>query len=110
LFPLVRSPSSAIAGLFGNGQRRELAVAEPDISARQLRRLDVKWAFGIPGVVAMFGQHTIVGDRVFIGGLSPRIIAAIADGTAPADLTVTRLAKALPYSWAEQERATLRNT
>ena len=36
--------------------------------------------------------------------LSPRIIAAIADGTAPADLTVTGLANALPYSWAEQER------
>jgi site-specific DNA recombinase len=36
--------------------------------------------------------------------LSPRIIAAIADGTAPADLTVTGLAKSLPYSWAEQER------
>jgi site-specific DNA recombinase len=33
-----------------------------------------------------------------------RIIAAITDGTAPADLTVTGLAKALPYSWAEQER------
>ena len=30
--------------------------AEPGISATQLRRLD------------MFGQHTIVGDRVFIGG------------------------------------------
>jgi hypothetical protein len=28
--------------------------------------------------------------------LSPRIIAAIVDGTAPADLTVTGLAKALP--------------
>ena len=35
--------------------------------------------------------------------LSPRIIATIIDGTAPADLTVTGLAKALPYSWAEQE-------
>ena len=34
---------------------------------RQLQRLDVKWAFGIPGVVAMFGQPTIVGGRVFIG-------------------------------------------
>jgi polyvinyl alcohol dehydrogenase (cytochrome) len=42
--------------------------AEPGISATQLQRLDVKWAFGIPGVVAMFGQPTIVGDRVFIGG------------------------------------------
>ncbi|MGH9205216.1 MAG: recombinase family protein, partial [Acidimicrobiales bacterium] len=36
--------------------------------------------------------------------LSSRIIAAIVDGTAPADLTVTGLAKALPYSWAEQEQ------
>ena len=36
-------------------------------------------------------------------GVSPRIIAAIVDSTAPADLTVTGLAKALPYSWAEQE-------
>ncbi len=35
---------------------------------------------------------------------------ASADGTVPADLTVTGLAKALPYSWAEQERAILRNT
>ena len=34
---------------------------------------------------------------------SPRIIAAIMDGTAPAGLTVTALAR-LPYSWAEQEK------
>ena len=37
--------------------------------------------------------------------VSPRIIAAIIDGSAPADLTVTGVAKALPYSWAEQERS-----
>jgi len=37
--------------------------------------------------------------------VSPRIVAAIVDGTAPADLTVTDLAKALPYSWAEQEQS-----
>jgi hypothetical protein len=36
--------------------------------------------------------------------MSPRILAAIVDGTAPADLTVTGLAKALPYSGAEQEQ------
>jgi site-specific DNA recombinase len=36
--------------------------------------------------------------------VSPRIIAALIDGTAPADLTVTGLPKRLPYSWAEQER------
>jgi site-specific DNA recombinase len=36
---------------------------------------------------------------------SPRIISAIIEGTAPADLTVTDLARALPYSWAEQDRS-----
>jgi site-specific DNA recombinase len=36
--------------------------------------------------------------------LSPRIVSALLDGTAPADLTLTKLARALPYSWVEQER------
>jgi hypothetical protein len=36
--------------------------------------------------------------------LSPRIVSTILDGTAPADLTLTTLARVLPYSWAEQER------
>ncbi len=36
--------------------------------------------------------------------VSPRIIAALIDGTAPADLTVTGLARTLPYSWTEQQR------
>ena len=35
---------------------------------------------------------------------SPRIIAALIDGTAPVDLTTAGLARALPHSWAEQER------
>ena len=36
--------------------------------------------------------------------LSPRIVSGLLDGTAPADLTLTALARALPWSWAEQER------
>jgi hypothetical protein len=32
-------------------------------------------------------------------------VSAFVDGTAPADLTVTSLAKALPYSWIEQEQS-----
>src|SRR6516164_1353282 len=36
--------------------------------------------------------------------VSPRIVSALLDGTAPADLTVTKLARALPYCWAEQEQ------
>jgi site-specific DNA recombinase len=37
--------------------------------------------------------------------VSPRVITAIMEGTAPAVLTVT-LAAGLPYSWAEQEQRT----
>ena len=36
--------------------------------------------------------------------VSPRVVTAIIDGTAPAKLTTTVLATGLPYSWAEQER------
>ena len=36
--------------------------------------------------------------------VSPRIITAIVDGTAPADLTVSGLTKSLPHSWADQEQ------
>ena len=36
--------------------------------------------------------------------VSPRIIEAIANGNAPADLTVSTLARTLPHTWAVQER------
>ena len=36
--------------------------------------------------------------------LSPNLVRAIADGTAPANLTVTNLTAALPHDWAAQER------
>jgi site-specific DNA recombinase len=36
--------------------------------------------------------------------LSPRIVSGLLDGTAPANPTITALARALPWSWAEQER------
>jgi hypothetical protein len=36
--------------------------------------------------------------------LSPRIVSGLLDGTAPAGLTITALARALPWSWAQQER------
>ena len=40
---------------------------QPGIAAAQLRRLEPKWAFGVPGVAAMFGQPAVVGGRVFFG-------------------------------------------
>ena len=36
--------------------------------------------------------------------LSPRIVAAIANATAPAGLTVSSLARALPHNWSHQDR------
>jgi hypothetical protein len=39
-----------------------------------------------------------------LGYVSPKIIAAIIDGTAPSHITASTLARGLPYSWAEQER------
>ena len=58
---------------------------------------------------AEIAEHEAQGERHIrllapVALLSPRIIAAIVDCTALADLTVTDLANALPYSWAQQER------
>jgi site-specific DNA recombinase len=36
--------------------------------------------------------------------LSPKIVRAIAEGTAPADLTISRLTQALPHRWSAQEQ------
>ena len=36
--------------------------------------------------------------------VSPRIVTAIIDGTAPAGLTITALAAGLPFSWSAQEQ------
>jgi site-specific DNA recombinase len=62
--------------------------------------------FGHLASFAEIAEREAVGERHIrllapLAFLSPRIIAAIVHGTAPADLTVTGLAKALPYSWAE---------
>ena len=42
-----------------------------------------------------------------LAGLSPNIIRAIADGTAPANLTISRLTASLPHDWASQEQRIL---
>jgi site-specific DNA recombinase len=42
-----------------------------------------------------------------LANLSPVIIRAIADGTAPANLTISRLTSALPHDWASQEQRIL---
>lgn len=39
----------------------------PGISAADVPELELKWAFGFPGVSSVYGQPTIVDDRVFVG-------------------------------------------
>jgi site-specific DNA recombinase len=39
--------------------------------------------------------------------VSPRIVSALLEGAAPAGLTISALARTLPWSWAEQERRAL---
>jgi site-specific DNA recombinase len=45
-----------------------------------------------------------IGRLLRLAFLSPRIVSGLLDGTAPADLTIMALARALPWSWTEQER------
>ncbi len=37
------------------------------LSAAQVARLKLKWAFGIPGATAVYGQPSVVAGRVFVG-------------------------------------------
>jgi polyvinyl alcohol dehydrogenase (cytochrome) len=46
---------------------------EPGLGGADLPKLKVAWAFGVPGVVAMFGQPTIAGGRVFFGTQSGHV-------------------------------------
>jgi len=48
---------------------------DPGIKAADLNRLEVAWAFGFPGAVAVFGQPTIVGGRVFVGSQNGHVYA-----------------------------------
>ncbi len=66
--------------LWGKAQSLDEIAAQENLVERYVRRLSV------------------------LAFLSPKIIRAIMDGTAPADLTVTSLTQALPHSWAAQEQ------
>jgi site-specific DNA recombinase len=66
-------------------------------------------ATGRVGSVAVLARREGKVERhirllLLLAFLSPRIVSGLLDGTAPAGLTITALARALPWSWAEQER------
>src|ERR1700730_4743703 len=65
--------------------------------------------FGRSASFAEIAEREAQGERHIrllapLAFLSPCIIAAIVDGTAPADLTVTGLAKAVPYCRRHRSR------
>lgn len=105
--------------------RRKGIIHEPDLK----ERLDPKASKAILTAIGkarrwmtelLDGSATIdaiasregMGDRnvrrlLALACLSPRLIKAIADGNAPADLTVTSLTVAPPHDWAAQEQRIL---
>ena len=86
---IARVPAPDIENLVCDGVRRHLAASGEVEPPTTLADRD------------LIERHV---ERVIIKPEALEVCAAIVDGTAPADLTVTGLAKALPYSWAEQEQ------
>ena len=96
----VRDPSLAQPkhGELAGGLVSVACVSATDIEALVLD--------GVRKHLASIGEAehpTALDDHDLIA--SPRIIAAIVRGTAPADLTIAGLAKALLHSWGEQEQS-----
>jgi polyvinyl alcohol dehydrogenase (cytochrome) len=67
------------SGAYWNGwgvdaaNHRMQPAAMAGLSAEQVARLKLKWAFGFPGGVRAFAQPTIAGGRVFVGSDTGKI-------------------------------------
>jgi polyvinyl alcohol dehydrogenase (cytochrome) len=48
---------------------------QPDPGPSDLFRLELKWAFGVPGAILKFAQPTVAAGRVFIGGQNGHVYA-----------------------------------
>jgi polyvinyl alcohol dehydrogenase (cytochrome) len=51
----------------GNANQRFQSFQDAGLSADDLPKLKLKWAFGFPGEVSMSSQPTVVGGRLFVG-------------------------------------------
>jgi len=60
-------------------QHRFQPAAMAQLTANQVPRLKLKWAFGFPGVTRAFAQPTVVGGRVFVGSAAPLVYSLSAD-------------------------------
>jgi site-specific DNA recombinase len=109
------SPATSLArkGIaFAPADRPRLDPTTRDLLLRSIARARA-WTDGmVAGTIASFDEiarqegkaERHIRRLAPLAFLSPKIVQAIADGTAPADLTVTSLTAALPHSWVEQER------
>jgi polyvinyl alcohol dehydrogenase (cytochrome) len=67
------APGDPLAGAAWNGwgidarNTRSQTAAAAGLSAADVPKLKLKWAFGIPGVSASGSQITVVGSRAFVG-------------------------------------------
>ena len=62
-------------GWGGMDNRRAQSAQMAGLSAADVPKLKLKWAFGIPGVLRAYGQPTVVGGRVFIGTGARKVYA-----------------------------------
>jgi len=68
-------------GWGGNLEQHRFQPAEmAQLSADQVPKLKLKWAFGFPGVTRAFGQATVAGGRVFVGSSERKVFAERGDG------------------------------
>src|SRR5262245_23634422 len=54
-------------------QSRFQPAAMARLEPRQVSTLSLKWAFGFPDVLQMYGQPTVVGGRVFVGSAGRKV-------------------------------------
>jgi polyvinyl alcohol dehydrogenase (cytochrome) len=60
-------------------QHRFQPAAMAQLTANQVPRLRLKWAFGFPGVNRAFAQPTVVAGRVFVGSAAPLVYSLSAE-------------------------------
>src|SRR5437762_10636347 len=62
-----------------NANTRFQPAKAADLSTGQVSRLKLKWAFGLPGAISVYGQPTIVAGRVFVSSDTGYVYALDAD-------------------------------
>src|SRR5262249_5068526 len=65
---------------WGNGSANQRFQPAPGtLTAAEVPKLKLKWAFAVPGVIRMYGQPAVVGGTLFFGTASDKILALDAE-------------------------------